>query len=138
VNEPSKGSDDQGWARQQLQIPEDLRKILVAESKYRGQGSIKILGTLAIGVLLGMSQSARDKAYLAVTRASWGEAHDLTPEKVFEIFMQAIEETQRENPESGDHEPLFEVTRILDPELTPKPGEKQSDREQSSKRRKSG
>eukprot|EP00392_Amoebophrya_sp_AT5.2_P016169 g16414.t1 len=136
VTQPDRGDADQGWSRQQMQIPEDLRKIFAAESRYRGQGSVKILGALAVGALLGMPAKARDRAYLKVTRASWGDGKELTPERVFEFFMQSIEEAQEEDEQTSGT--LWEVTRILDPELTPPPGEKLSDREESEQRRKSG
>lgn len=133
-----KGDADQGWSRQQMQIPEDLRKIFAAESRYRGQGSIKILGALAVGALLGMPSKARDLAYLKVTQASWGDGKHLTPERVFEFFMQSIEEAQQDDAEVETSK--WEVTRILDPELTPPPGSKQSDRKanETKQRRRSG
>ena len=121
-----------GWQQQGLSLPISLRKTLAAEARSKGQGGIKLIGTAAIGAILGIPEGSRHRFLMKITELSWKkDLADIEPAEYFRILMESLEEDIFAEDSS---EPMWEVTRILDPELTPPPGKKQSDRDKSRKR----
>jgi hypothetical protein len=133
ADESRHGQYAPGWTKQGLTIPVGLRKMLAAEANRHASTPVKLIGTAALSLYLGMPEYARTNFVMAIHRATFDKRlEDITPEQFFEMFMEAVSSSE------GSSEPEWEVVRILDPELTPPPGEKQSDRKQSNRRRKSG
>lgn len=123
-----------GWTKQGLTIPIALRKTLAAEANRMDSTPVKLIGTAALSVYLGMPEPARANFIVAIHRKTFEKRlEDITPEEFFEMFMGAVSQSEGE-AEGGE----WHVTRILDPELTPPPGQKQSDRGRKPKKRGTG
>ena len=113
-----------GWTRQGIQLPMDIGKFFRAVAADQGSvAGIKTLGTAAIALILGMPKEQRDAICRYVAQANWGDPNQLiTPEKIWEIFRESFGLREGEDGE-------WYIDRILDPEVTPPPGQKASDKE---------
>lgn len=129
-----------------------MRQNFVREADRRDSVSVKLMGTAAMGVFLGMPEETRSRFLLEVTRASFEtKMEDIGERGYYDLMIRAMVATgeldrvlrdagleMREAQPQPEHEPSWYVSRILDPEVTPLPGQKQSDREQAAERRRSG
>lgn len=115
-----------GWKRISLQIPIPLSRVWVREAENKGVSSIKTMGTAAVAVYLGMPEPVRDEFFQEVQRLTWGGAADISPEAVWTLLRAMLLAHEAGEPLRRE----WQVTRILDPELTLPPGRKPSDRPQ--------
>lgn len=112
-----------GWGRVSLQVPLPVVAIWRAEAATKGQSSVKMLGTVATGLLLGMPAPVRDELYLQVSRLSWKGLQDLTPEVLWQMLRAILAEHEAGRPVGKD----WYVDRILSPEITLPPGRRPGD-----------
>lgn len=110
-----------GWAQQSVQVPTHFREIFRLEASERGHSSIKHLGTLATGLLLGMPPRARQALYVWISTMRAEEMRDLQPEQIYEAFAR-IMRVSNEPPD--EKEVAWLVTRILDPRISLPPSER--------------
>lgn len=112
----------EGWSRQAMQIPEGMASRFTAEATKFGPQSVKLLGTAAVGMLLGMPPAIREDLYLWLTRRLWRSEDPLTPEEVWTQLCAMIEEKNRAGPPAskrqGQDEQSHFVSRILSPEVS--------------------
>lgn len=115
-----------GWVQQSIQIPEAMREEFRAEAgRIPGHG-VKMLGTLAVGLYLGLPDEIQRRMYHWLNDRLYKDGGEpkLTARQVLEAFVAISEEIDSQSVQTGEHV----LTRILDPELTPEPGKKASDR----------
>jgi len=117
---------DPRWTQQALQIPIDLAAILRAEAKQKQSGSIKVLGSAAVALLLGMPSDVRDGLAKWVLQSAWDDPSKITPEAAWTHFLEILKE--------GTVGERY-IDRIVDPEVRPKSGQKASDRKKKSVRK---
>ena len=141
-----------GWTRQTLTVPERMRKEFAEEADRRDSVSVKLMGTAALGVFLGMPEGTRSRFLLEITKASFDrKMEEIGAAGYYDLLIRSLVATGEidrvlkdagleitEKTGETAQEPKWYVSRILDPEITPPPGQKLSDREESEQRRKSG
>lgn len=126
-----------GWKQQQLQLPLEMGAVFRAEATQKGANAVKILGTLGVGVLLGMPARVREELFVWGMKQTWDGPEALTIEAVWEQFKQQLAEARIEAGDKTEPEEIrWEITRILDPEVTPPPGQKASDKAAKQKAQK--
>lgn len=76
-----------GWVQQQSQLPEHFRTALRAEAADNGHGSIRTLGTIAYGVLLGMPKETRTAMHVWMQSRLARHGPDIEPAEVFSMLM---------------------------------------------------
>lgn len=113
-----------GWKRVSLQIPISLARLWGAEAESKGVSSIKTMGTGAVALYLGLPPAVRDEFFQRVQRMTWGGTSDIDPEAIWTLLRAIL----RAHEAGETLTPQWEVSRILDPELTPARGQKASDR----------
>lgn len=111
-----------GWTRQSIQLPIAISETMRVAAQSEGYGAHKLLGTAAVSVLLGMPKEVRDSIIDYVSLTTRRDPTALDPREVWEKLVQLL--TAR-----GEAKYEHFVDRILDPELTPVPGEKKSDKQ---------
>lgn len=97
-----------GWAQQNIQMPRDLVKIFRAESAQRQPHGVKVNGTAAVALFLGLPDELRERLAHWVLTTSWSNPDGVTPEGAMTVFAEALAE-----PDDGGHY----IDRILDPSL---------------------
>ncbi len=115
------GSMAEGQVQQTIQMPQQFRQIFRAEAMARGHSSVKHLGTLATGLLLGMPPAARHALYVWISTMRPGELRDLQPEDVYKAFARLMH-IEGETPDN--ERVAWLVTRILSPEISLPPEER--------------
>ncbi|MBL0920727.1 MAG: hypothetical protein IBJ10_01220 [Phycisphaerales bacterium] len=128
---PGKG-EDAAWWQQGLTVPRDLAKVFKAEAETAGPGGFKAVGSAAIALYLGAPPHVREALALFVTIVSRKDPQLVTPEAVWHVFEAAMAQSDVNINFSAE----WFVNRILDPEVTPAPGQKASDRERGKNGRK--
>lgn len=106
-----------GWIKESIQIPVQISDNLSIASQREGHGSKKILCTIAIALMLGLPDDIRKRLYdyiIVRARAPYG----IDPDDLWKELVSVIAE---------EPDVVYYVSRILDPEVTPEPGEKASD-----------
>lgn len=83
-----------GWEQQGVQLPEAMKEAFRAEAAARGHTSVKALGTIAVGLLLGMPEEVRTAMFLWTQNkiAKWGA--ELTPEEIYKLFESMLSADQ--------------------------------------------
>lgn len=117
----------EGWEGQGLQIPKWLRAELRQAAGDFGNGGVKVIGTAAIAFIMAMEPSQRDTLCRYVFQKTFKSPHGLDKKRVLELVKMLLAE-QDENS-AIVVEPEWFVDKIMDPELTPEPGKKQSDKQ---------
>lgn len=83
AKESRQGKIPEGWIKQGVQIPKHLRERLEVEANEKGVSSIKLLGTTAFCVILGMPAEIRDDLYALVSRMSWKGPENIDEDQVW-------------------------------------------------------
>jgi len=116
----------EGWARQALQVPEGMARRFTGEADRYGPNSVKLLGTLALGILLGMPKAQRDDLYIWITRRLWDGDEDLSSEEIWRQVERVVAakppsdgciDTRAVQPSVGPGG-THQVTRLLDPSVS--------------------
>ena len=110
-----------GWVQQGIQVPTHFRTILRLEAGRRGHSSIKHLGTLMTGILLGMPPSARQALYLWISTMNPDEVRDIQPEQVYRAFARIM---SIDDGPPDEKQMAWLVRRILDPRISLPPTER--------------
>lgn len=123
----SQAAEERGWTSQYLTLPHDLALTFRAESDRFGYGGLKVSGTAAIAAFLALPEQVRDALclWLVMLRRNPGE---VTPEAAYRVMAKAMGAPA--DILSGESPAVTQwvIDRLLDPEITPPPGEKASDR----------
>lgn len=90
-----------------------------------GYGGGKLLGTLAVAIANGLDAGTRKTLIKYVKQKTWEEPNKLQGRRVVELMRMLLDEDQGSDP---DIEPVWYVDKIVDPELSPEPGNKLSDK----------
>lgn len=137
------GERPKGWKAVTVDVPEPLAEAL---KDFRGElptASMKLLGTAAFGAYMAMPVETRKQLY------QWAHSHELEPEKLNydtarAVLVGMMRHLSNELPPieskgggKDDPNPAFThyVSRILDPEITPPPGKKRSDKDEGEERK---
>lgn len=115
-----------GWTKFSTQLPKDMAEQFRALAASSGSGGSKILTTVAISIVLSMKPEDRDALARYVVQRTWGGTKTFEPKSVYEGLKAMIR--QQEGGEPAGKGDRWYVDRILDPEVTPEPGKKRSDR----------
>ncbi len=114
------------WARQQLQLPDNLGRLFRERVSVRSDGGVKIMGAAAIAAYLALPEETRLRIEAYVLQQEWLgldiEIDALRPAMAGAVFpavgRQAEKPTDR-IPTPGD---THQVDRILDPRISLPPG----------------
>lgn len=120
-----------GWIKQNIQLPEKLGKEFRQEAGGRQHGGVKLLGTAAIAFIMSLEPDERLVLMKFVQMNTWGSPDALDRQKLKRLVLRLIDESGASagpTPKVDADDAEWYVDRILDPELTPEPGKKQSDR----------
>lgn len=120
-----------GWRRQGLQVPTRVATKFQAQSSKAGVGGIKVLGTAALAIITEMPDDMRFALMRRVAQQTWPDADEFVPKDIWRLLIAlVVAESGIVDNKAPDAEERIRwyVDRILDPELTPPPGEKASDR----------
>ncbi|GIK18648.1 MAG: hypothetical protein BroJett004_08120 [Planctomycetota bacterium] len=117
-----------GWTRQQMTLPTALATEFRGASEAAGYGAGKLLGTAAVAVFLGLPDHARIALVDWVMTTSWKAPQAVRPEEAWKVVVNALRE-----PDGR-----WYLDRVLDPEVTPRPGEKASEKAARKGRREVG
>jgi hypothetical protein len=79
---------EKGYGQQGLQAPEDLVRAFREDVGRYGSGGVKIAGTTALCLYMGLPQQVREWLYLWVLQKSWLGVDAIKPEEVFQQMMQ--------------------------------------------------
>lgn len=115
-----------GWSRQGLQVPTHLANAFRQTSALHGAGGVKVQGTLAVALLLGLPDDVRAALFRYIALESMVKPGDIDPDKVWGVLAKAM---RRRADAGGAESDEWYIDRILDPELTPPPGEKATDKD---------
>lgn len=122
-----------GWVQQNVQIPRVLRDMFREDASSKSFG-VKRMGTGALALFLGLPDEAQEAILRWIDLVSPEHPEDITPENAWRVFSAAMSAAPRN---TRDPTQWF-IDRFLDPEVTPPPGQKASDRAaaEEEKRRK--
>lgn len=84
------GGPQRKFVQQGILLPPDLHKAFKTHVGRMGDGSVKIAGTAAIAVYMGLPEKVREALYLAVLKQSWEGADAVTPESVIAILKSLV------------------------------------------------
>lgn len=127
----ARGDSSKEWLHQNLQLPRELGKRFREVSAQEGFGGVKLVGATAVATFLALPEEIRDELLGWALLTARRRPNDITPEGASECLRDALIKMSESTDEdrSGWH-----VARILDPELTPPPGAKESDHSGSTRR----
>ncbi len=117
-----------GWTRQGVQAPINVTKLFKAAGAREGHGGVKWLGTLGLALVAGAPHRVRDELVEFIWLKGRHSPNDVKPSDVWDRLVELV----RAQDEGGE----WYIDRIIDPEVSPKPGEKASDKDKP--RRKGG
>lgn len=115
-----------GWAKLGIQLPDHIAEQFRDLAAEAGLGGSKTLMTAAVAILVAMPEADRDALVRFVIQKTYKRSDALDPEDVLNFFRFMNRPHQESAEVKGD--PRWEVLYIADPELTPEPGNKASDR----------
>jgi len=129
--------ESQRWARQGLQLPPNIAKefkeLAATQAAF---GGVQVMGTAAIALFLGMPKDLRDSVCDYVVRNAWKELDGVTASQAWramtETMVAEIEAASKMERKPGEpsiahpDDPKWYLDRILDPDITPPPGSKSS------------
>ncbi len=103
------------WTRQQLQLPKGLANDFRDMSAERGAriGGVKMYGTAALAVLMGMPEEARKAAVLYCVTIGWDHPSEISPEGAWAAVREAM---QKEAPAESQPPHAQEATLVHPPE----------------------
>lgn len=107
-----------GWTRVQMQLPAATAAYLRAAMQDVGFGSQRLIGTAAILLFLSLNSEVRHAMIDEVSSAARRDPNALGPPEIAAALTRLAEAGE------GSHI----IQRIIDPELSPMPGSKLSDR----------
>lgn len=107
-----------GWTRQMMQLPTTLASILRGAVAEEGYGGVKAIGTAAVAMYLGAPPAVREALMEYVLLSTRRDPNNVDIDRAWAV----VEQTIRAGSQT------HRVDRILDPEVTPRPGAKASDR----------
>jgi hypothetical protein len=119
-----------GWAKVGIQLPDAIADRFKELASEAGLGGSKFLITTAVSILIAMPEADRDALVRYVMQKTYKRPEGLQPEELLD-FLKFIMRAREAEPTKND--PKWEVMYIVDPELTPQPGQKASDRERKSR-----
>lgn len=117
---PTGSRMEKGYGQQGLQIPEDLVREFRDEVSRLGSGGVKIAGTAAISLWLGMPKGLRSQLYLWVLQKSWDGAESIKPAEVFQKLAELLttgDDDERSAGDVSDSKPTHYIDRVLSPEF---------------------
>lgn len=136
------GGRPAGWKRIAFDVPEGMAAKFEAARQRMPTDSVKLLGTAAVGTFVTLPEATQEALY------EWAHHNELRPDridygKVMALLLRMLhdmgaddlpptESAPKSSPE--DRAITHYVSRILDPEVTPPPGEKRSDKGGEKKR----
>lgn len=83
----------EGWVQQGIQIPEDFRAHFRREAADKGHSSIKTLGTIAIGILLGMPQDVRAAMFIWTQSKIARSGDEIQAGEIYDTLISLLEAT---------------------------------------------
>lgn len=107
-----------GWNRQQLTVPTALAHEFRGLSAAEGYGGAKNLGTAALALFCGLPDRAKEALVEWVILQIRRDPARVTPGGAWEVVVESLRDG-----ETGE----WYLDRVLDPEVTPRPGAKASD-----------
>lgn len=112
------GKMPEGWRQQSLQIPDEFHEAFRGEAARWGQSSVKILGTVAVGLLMGMPEDARREFYFWMLRILHDPDQSLSARAVFEKLLDLLAidryvyRTEDADRSPSDSQNGWEVTKV--------------------------
>jgi hypothetical protein len=91
--------------QQGLQVPRDLGATFRVAASSLGPGGVKILGTAAVALVLGLPDAVRERLCRAVVEHSWGpsDPNVITPELAWDTVAAEIARLADDNqPRDGE------------------------------------
>lgn len=119
-----------GWVRQAAQIPKGLGARFRDLAAQQGSGGVKSLTTIGLALVTEMPPEYRAALVRYLAQKTVIDPDGVKPGELYTFLRQMILEDER-TPDSGGAR--WYIDRILDPELTPPPGEKASDRKKANR-----
>lgn len=136
--------DAKKWARQSLQLPPGvMNQFRDVAADQAGWGGVQVMGTAAIALLVGMPKDLRDAVCEYVAAKTWKGGDQVDVQEAWRVFIEAmrlqVDESLKTHPGEPSMEavnaPRWFISRILDPEVTPPPGQKASDKTKARDRK---
>jgi hypothetical protein len=123
------GQVPSGWQRQGLQVPDSVAEKFKAQAARAGVGGIKALGTAAIAIITEMPDDLRYALMRKAGNDTWPDPADFKPRDMWRMLVALIlAEAGEMTDQQASERAGWYIDKILDPELTPEPGKKASDR----------
>ncbi|PCI10405.1 hypothetical protein COB72_03380 [bacterium] len=113
------------WTKIGIQLPKEMADDLRDAASSMGHGGVKLMATAAFSILLSLDEDSLQTVCSYVRQKTWDTSDGLKRERVLELVKVMITENDGDVPIV---EPIWFVDKILDPELTPPPGKKLSDK----------
>lgn len=123
-----------GWIRQALQVPTHLGLGFRQASTGQGFGGIKLNGTAAIALLLGLPPKAREALLRYIAVETMVAPGNVDPDQAWKVIVASLEANAADGDNDDGAVPEWYIDKIVDPELTPPPGKKASDRKKPPER----
>lgn len=135
--ESRQGMVPRGWGKQGVVVPDVVWKPLRQLADQKGYGSLKLLATAGLGLLVGMPEHIRTRLVKWVMQADYDNPDTITPEAIWQEFVKAFaDDNNNAVPTTARpvRVPIVEpplptpqthaVTRILDPNITLPPDQR--------------
>lgn len=99
-----------GWVQQGVQVPASFREQFRREADDRGHSSVKTLGTIGMGILLGMPPEVRTGMYIWAQQRIGRSGGDITAGEIYRAFRDLMEMGEA----AGDEERMARLlARVL-------------------------
>lgn len=123
------GRPADGWVKLGIQLPENIAEPFRQLASQAGLGGSKTLMTVAVGLLVALPEADRDALARYVIQQTYRRPDGLNPDELLSFLAHIIQS----RPKPAHPDPRWEVLYIADPELTPPPGQKASDRARANR-----
>lgn len=118
-----------GWVRQAAQIPAGLAKRFRALADTQGGGGVKSLTTIGLSLVVDMPEEYRDALVRYLAQKTVLNSDGTKPGEMYAFWRQMVLHDQAAAKGDDERDAKWYIDRILDPELTPEPGKKASDKQ---------
>ena len=133
-----KNKASESWTKQSMQLPKHVSREFRNIAAESGTAGVKMLGTVGSSLVVAMPVDMREELMLYAVQQTWKTGDGLDASKLWSLFEHLVFERRGidlkdekhpivQPPKNEDGEE-WAVRTIHDPELTPPPGEKLSDR----------
>lgn len=126
AGESRQGKMKQGWVKQATQVPKSLGDKFKEAASIQGGGGVKMLSTVALAIVTEMPDDYRKALVRYTAQKTVFSPEELEPKDLWEFLRHMIAKDLYGTDEIKRAD--WYIDRILDPELTPEPGKKASDK----------